>query len=48
MDPDYAASRQRHMREVDTAVKRLRTKGVSLNRAAVFEQFAPTPVSQQR
>jgi hypothetical protein len=48
MDPKYAASRQRHMREVDSAVKRLRTEGVSLNRAAVFEQFAPTPVSQQR
>ncbi len=48
MDPDYAASRQRHQREVETAVKRLRTEGVSLNRAAVFEQFAPTPVSQQR
>jgi SPP1 gp7 family putative phage head morphogenesis protein len=48
MDPNYAASRKRHMREVDSAVERLRTEGVSLNRAAVFEQFAPTPVSQQR
>ena len=48
MDPQYAASRQRHMREVDSAVERLRTEGVSLNRAAVFEQFAQTPVSQQR
>lgn len=48
MDPDYAASRQRHQREVESAVDRIRTEGVSLNRAAVFEQFAPTPVSQQR
>ena len=48
MDPDYAASRQRHQREVEAAVKRLTTEDVSLNRAAVFEQFAPTPVSQQR
>lgn len=48
MDPQYAASRQRHMGEVNAAVERLRTEGVSLNRAAVFEQFAPTPVSQQR
>lgn len=48
MDPDYAASRQRHQREVESAVERIHTEGVSLNRAAVFEQFAPTPVSQQR
>lgn len=48
MDPDYAASRLKHQREVETAIGRLRTEGVSLNRAAVFEQFAPTPVSQQR
>lgn len=48
MDPDYAASRQRHQREVESAIERIRTEGVSLNRAAVFEQFAPTPVSQQR
>lgn len=48
MNPDYAASRQRHQREVESAVERIRTEGVSLNRAAVFEQFAPTPVSQQR
>lgn len=48
MDPEYAASRQRHQREVESAVERIRTGGASLNRAAVFEQFAPTPVSQQR
>jgi len=48
MDPDYAASRERHRDEVRDAQARVSASGVSLNRAAVFEQIAPTPVSQQR
>lgn len=48
MDPQYATLRKRHTREVASAMKRMAPEGVSLNRAAVFEQFAPTPLAEQR
>lgn len=48
MDPVYAASRERHLKEVREAQARVSASGVSLNRAAVFEQIAPVPVNQQR
>lgn len=48
MDPQYATLRKRHTREVASAVERMAPEGVSLNRAAVFEQFAPTPLAEQR
>lgn len=44
IDPDYAASRLRHQREVAAAFKRTNQNTVDLNRAAVFEQYAPAPV----
>lgn len=44
MDPDYAASRERHREEVRDAQARVAASGVSLNRAAVFEQIAPVPL----
>ncbi len=44
IDPDYANSRQRHAREVEAAFKRTNQDPVDLNRAAVFEQYAPAPV----
>lgn len=45
MDPDYADMRKAHKNEVAQAVKRLGDQPVSLNKAAVFEQIAPVPVS---
>jgi SPP1 gp7 family putative phage head morphogenesis protein len=45
MDPDYANMRKAHKSEVAQAVKRLGDQPVSLNKAAVFEQIAPVPVS---
>lgn len=45
MDPDYADMRKAHKKEVAQAVKRLGDQPVSLNKAAVFEQIAPVPVS---
>lgn len=45
MDPDYADMRKAHKSEVAQAVKRLGNQPVSLNKAAVFEQIAPVPVS---
>ena len=45
MDPDYADMRKAHKSEVAQAVKRLGDQPVSLNKAAVFEQIAPVPVS---
>ena len=44
MDPDYAASRERHREEVRDAQARVAASGVSLNKAAVFEQIAPVPL----
>lgn len=44
MDPDYAASRERHRAEVRDAQARVASSGVSLNKAAVFEQIAPVPL----
>lgn len=45
MDPDYADMRKAHKSEVAQAVKRLGDQPVSLNKAAVFEQIAPVPLS---
>lgn len=45
MDPDYADMRKAHKSEVAQAGKRLGDQPVSLNKAAVFEQIAPVPVS---
>lgn len=45
IDTDYAAQRERHAKDVAKAYARVSTEPVNLNRAAVFEQFAPTPVS---
>lgn len=45
MDPDYADMRKAHKSEVAQAAKRLGDQPVSLNKAAVFEQIAPVPVS---
>ena len=45
MGPDYADMRKAHKKEVAQAVKRLGDQPVSLNKAAVFEQIAPVPVS---
>ena len=45
IDSDYAAQRESHAKEVAKAYTRVSTEPVNLNRAAVFEQFAPTPVS---
>lgn len=45
MDPNYADMRKAHKSEVAQAVKRLGDQPVSLNKAAVFEQIAPVPVS---
>lgn len=44
IDPDYAAQRQRHADDIRKAYKRVSNEPVNLNRAAVFEQLAPTPV----
>lgn len=45
MDPNYSDMRKAHKNEVAQAVKRLGDQPVSLNKAAVFEQIAPVPVS---
>lgn len=45
IDSDYAAQRDRHSKEVSTALARLSPAPVDLNRAAVFEQLAPVPVA---
>lgn len=45
IDPEYAASRERHRKEVKQAFKTTGLKPVSLNQAAVFEQLAPVPLS---
>lgn len=45
MDPDYAAMQRTHKREVQEAFTRSGTEPVSLNKAAVFEQLAPVPLS---
>lgn len=45
MDPDYAAMRQTHKQEVDKAFNSSGQSPVSLNKAAIFEHLAPTPVS---
>jgi SPP1 gp7 family putative phage head morphogenesis protein len=44
IDQDYANSRLRHQRQVEAAFKRTNQEPVDLNRAAVFEQYAPAPV----
>lgn len=44
IDSDYANSRKRHAREVEAAFNRTNQEPVDLNRAAVFEQYAPAPV----
>lgn len=43
IDPNYAASRERHRREVLTAFRRT-DQPVNLNKAAIFEQQAPVPI----
>lgn len=43
IDPSYAASRERHRREVLDAFKRT-NQPVDLNRAAIFEQQVPVPL----
>lgn len=45
IDPNYAESRERHSREVTKALQKHSSQPVSLNRAAVFEQIAPVPLS---
>ncbi|NBT76434.1 MAG: hypothetical protein EBT15_10815 [Betaproteobacteria bacterium] len=45
IDPDYAAMRESHQRDVAKAFTSINTEPASLNKAAVFEQLAPTPVS---
>ena len=45
MDPDYAAMQKTHKREVQQAFINTSTEPVSLNKAAVFEQIAPVPLS---
>lgn len=45
IDPEYATQRQRHADDIRKAYKRLSNEPVNLNRAAVFEQLAPTPVA---
>lgn len=46
MDPDYASMGQRHGVEVQKAFARTGVTPAALNRAAVFEQLAPTPVAR--
>jgi SPP1 gp7 family putative phage head morphogenesis protein len=43
MDPDYAQQRQRHRKEVAASLASSNIKTLSLNKASVFEQLAPTP-----
>ena len=42
-NPAYAAQRERHRKEVSAALRANNIKPVDLNKAAVFEQLAPTP-----
>jgi SPP1 gp7 family putative phage head morphogenesis protein len=42
-DPVYAAQRERHRKEVAASLRANNIKPVDLNKAAVFEQLAPTP-----
>lgn len=44
IDPDYAAMRDTHRREVAQALAANGVQPASLNKAAVFEQIAPIPV----
>lgn len=44
IDLDYAASRERHAREVQQALRTQQFAPEALNKAAVFEQIAPIPV----
>lgn len=44
IDPDYAAMRDTHQREVAQALAAHGTQPASLNKAAVFEQMAPIPL----
>ncbi len=44
IDPEYAAMQKTHQREVAQALAQTSSEPVSLNKAAVFEQFAPTPL----
>lgn len=45
IDADYAAQRERHAKDVAKAYARVSPQPANLNRAAVFEQFAPVPVN---
>ena len=45
IDADYAAQRERHAKDVAKAYARVSPEPANLNRAAVFEQFAPVPVN---
>lgn len=45
MDPDYAAMQKTHKREVQQAFVNASPEPVSLNKAAVFEQITPVPLS---
>lgn len=45
MDPDYAAMQKLHKDDVAKTFATAGTEPVSLNKAAVFEQLAPVPVS---
>lgn len=44
IDPSYAASRERHTREVQQALRTQRIAPNDLNKAAIFEQIAPVPI----
>ena len=44
IDPEYAAMQKTHQHEVAQALAQTSSEPVSLNKAAVFEQFAPTPL----
>lgn len=44
MDESYASIRQAHQRDIEAETANLRSP-LQLNKAALFEQFAPTPVS---
>lgn len=45
MDPDYVAMRKTHKSEVSKALAKAGVEPAALNKAAVFEQLAPTPLS---
>ena len=44
IDPDYAAMRDTHQRDVAKTLAQTSTEPVSLNKAGVFEQIAPVPL----